>query len=123
MRKLRTHIAAAVVCLALVGLADPALAGTNATARSSDANPGAVGYFHHSGDKLRVCDVQTDGYTAYVGMQYNGRTVMLLEDTTNNGRCVSTTVNVPEGRRVRIQVCLYKNSNFRYCGAWKSATS
>jgi hypothetical protein len=121
--RLRRTIAVVIACVALVGIADPAFAGTNATARSSDSNPGGVGYFNHSGDKLRVCDVQTDGYTAYVGMQYNGRLVMMLEDRSNNGRCPSETVNVPEGGRVRIQVCLYKNGNFRFCGAWRYATA
>jgi hypothetical protein len=116
--------AAAIAFVTLVGLADPAIAGTNARARTRDADPGGEAYFRHSGDKLLVCDIQTDGYTAIAGLQYNGHVVQVLSDSSTNGRCESLSNGwIPEGSTVRVQVCLSRGSSVRFCSSWKSATA
>ena len=123
--RLRRTVATAIACIALIGLADPAVAGTNVRARTRDADPGGEASFRHSGDKLHVCDIQTDGYKAIAALKYNGHVVQVLEDGSTNGRCESLSNGwIPEGSRVRIQVCLIRGSGpTRFCSAWKSATA
>jgi hypothetical protein len=118
-------VVVAIACLVLLGLAAPALAGTNARARTRDADPGGEAYFRSSGDKLLVCDLQTDGYAAIAGLKWNGHVVTVLQDSSTNGRCNSISNGfIPEGSRVRIQVCLNRGSGRpRFCSAWKSATA
>ena len=122
----RLLIATAVAAGGLVvGLADPAFAGTNATVRTTDASPGGVAYFKHAGNKLSVCDVQTDGYTATADVMWNGQPQLWppLEDRTNNGRCVTKSFSrIPENMVVQVQVCLYR-TGYRYCSHYKNATT
>ena len=108
---------------AVFGLADPAFAGTDIHAYSGDANPGGQGYFVSYGDAIKACDVQTDGYTAFAGLMMDGHLVGLVEDTTNNGSCVKLDLELPEGKSVKLQVCLHRNDEFKWCGAWKYGTS
>jgi hypothetical protein len=124
-RTRRRTVAAAIACVVLLGLADPAVAGTNARVRTRDADPGGEAYFRNSGDKLLVCDLQTDGYKAIAGLEYDGHVVQVLDDGSTNGRCESLSNGwIPEGSRVRIQVCLIRGSGpNRFCSAWKSATA
>jgi hypothetical protein len=41
------------------------VAGENARARTTDANPGGEAYWIANGDTLKVCDIQHDGWGAY----------------------------------------------------------
>jgi hypothetical protein len=41
------------------------VAGENARARTTDANPGGEAYWIANGDTLKACDIQHDGWGAY----------------------------------------------------------
>ncbi|MER5972797.1 hypothetical protein ABT112_24205 [Streptomyces sp. NPDC002055] len=103
--------AAAAVLL----VSSPASAGTNAFVKTTDPfNGGAAGY-HASNDTFTVCDNRADGLTAsgHIGWSSRAGSYWIpVTDKSSGNACVRKKLNIPNGLRVSIKICLQGD---RYC--------
>ncbi|MGP4027447.1 hypothetical protein [Actinomadura sp. 3N407] len=122
---LRRILSVGVIGAAAVLLsASPALAGTNVPPTYSTDNLGAGGKFTHKGDVFEICDLRLDGRRAKMSLwsaskpNQGGdvRSHGWLEDTTANGKCVTKTVDITEGRYVFFKISTYNVSEDKYYG-------
>lgn len=86
-----------------------ATAGTNGPVASTD---GSSAQFFHSGDKFKICDIDSDGDSVYVQFHYEGSggDIRLnytggTNGGTNGSGCVMRTYNVGEGKTVFYKSC------------------
>ena len=121
----RTIIGAAVLGVAAV-LVTPAqaFAGTNVPwTKSTDKAPGAKGKFTAKGDVVNVCDIEEDGWAAFVKLsKWSARDSHYIEvdeyHVGGKNRCKPKSYDkyVTEGLKVKIEVCLWKKDKFdKYC--------
>lgn len=111
-----------MVCgLAMGGVAlavNPAFA-ANTFVQTTDDNPGGYAQWTADGDRWDVCDWQEDGLRASGTLTWSGGSKRM--DDANGGSdsspCASQVVNLPEGTKVTIKVCLRDGANgtARYC--------
>lgn len=107
----------------------PVINGTNATAYTTDANPGGRGVFEHYGEHLKACDIQGDGYraVAYLYWVEGGyENLAWIHDADGaNGNCKDNNLSIGEGVGVQLQVCLRDGASGadRWCSTWRSATA
>ncbi|MFF4699962.1 hypothetical protein [Streptomyces chattanoogensis] len=87
---------------------------------SADRPTGAKVYFTESGDKVTVCDIDTDGYKAMVDVSAEtGYWMYRLEDSYNNRRCTSKSAanggpyDLTEGDYYLFTVCIIKTGDTR----------
>ncbi|MEU8929575.1 hypothetical protein AB0D30_06795 [Streptomyces sp. NPDC048409] len=105
-----------VATLALTVSAAPAFAGTDAHAKSVSENCGILGcvtqlhaeaWFYSNGDHWKLCDSDADGDRADMSITWEdsaGNHIMSLEVTGGQGACATGQHNIPEGRKVTIEV-------------------
>jgi hypothetical protein len=118
-RKLLMSAAAAGATVIMA--AGPAWAGENARARTTDANPGGEAYWFHDGDRFRVCDIQSDGWSVE-GQARRSDGFFTPERDGGDPGCDTITIPRPEGSDMDIRVCLYKPSEgLRSCSGWLDA--
>jgi hypothetical protein len=114
---LSTVVAGATLVLA----GGPAWAGQNARARTTDANPGGEAYWFADGDRLRVCDLQHDGWSVE-GQARRSDGFFTFERDGGDAGCDTISWNLSEGADVDIRVCLYKPSvGLANCSGWRDA--
>ena len=111
--KFRLVAAGALTMVALVAGAVPAYAGQDIPPTySSDSGQGAGGKFVSSGDVVHACDLKLDGMRARVELWRSGiGRPGFVEDTQTDGKCVTKTVDVPEGAEVFLRVCRFRASD------------
>ncbi|MFE5326021.1 hypothetical protein ACFRCG_06410 [Embleya sp. NPDC056575] len=109
----KSVLATCTIALSFGGVmvaAPQASAGSNSQKIWSIGNNGASIKFEHNGDKITVCDVKADGKGAW------GRFV--TDDSqrlggaalaNGNGKCSTKSWDVPEGRRVIVEIWLNDN--------------
>ncbi|MFJ5550579.1 hypothetical protein [Streptomyces sp. NPDC093225] len=90
-------------------------AATNVSVKTTDSNPGGAAVFQPDGDHVIVCDLQADGLPA-VGYlrRYDGA---LWSTTTAGGvgTCNQRTIDIPEGQKLTLTVCLIKDGRDVFC--------
>lgn len=108
-------ISAVVASWAMAG---PALA-YDMTWKTTDGDPGGQVYWTEYGDKVKVCDIEEDGYAARAFVHlYNAektsRTYMYYVQAGGDGNCNTASpsdgpvYDLPERRYILISVCLIK---------------
>jgi hypothetical protein len=103
-----------VVCLgATVATATPASATTHKSiswVKTTDGSPGGKANFNNNGDKITVCDVESDGWAVRVRIYANFVNGNEVKDLSHDGNCVSKSFSsIPEGKGVRFEICLTKH--------------
>lgn len=100
----------------------PAFAAKNDYAFTTDAKPGGRANFRASGEYIEACDIQADGYRVKAwAMWIDSRKSwnVPVEDANGSGNdCVSRKIDVPEGKKVTIKVCLQDGAKGtpKFCG-------
>ncbi len=109
-------VAAAAGAAFVMGVG-PAMAGTDAIARTEDAGWGGWAAFVSNGDRLDVCDTRADGKRVRGELLYitsTGSYRRVAEDANGaNNSCASKSGDIPEGTRVTVRVCLKDGPNGR----------
>ncbi|MFJ9561722.1 hypothetical protein ACIRQQ_16975 [Streptomyces fuscichromogenes] len=113
-RRALTGLAATVSALALSTA--PAFAGDDAHAKSISENCGVLGcvtqlhaeaWFYSDGDHWKLCDSDADGDRVDMSVGWDdsaGSHFLTLEVTGGQGACATGQRNIPEGKKVTIQV-------------------
>lgn len=120
MRKL-AFVAAAVA--AIVGLtAGPASASSNYYYYYGGVYR-AYGEFTSNGDHFVVCDMNSDGYGAYLQFRVpsTGRYDGVYDTNGYNQTCGSLNTNIGETRYIEYRICLTNNGSTLWstCGGWQ----
>lgn len=115
--------------VAAMGLGAMMMAATPATAidwdhgpwASTDASPGAKAYFEEHGDRVKICDTDSDSYAALVEV-YEGRNDLVerysIWDSRDDGRCTYADAstdqysNLRENRWHTFRVCKVRPSDW-----------
>jgi hypothetical protein len=115
-----------VLCLgATMVTATPASAGINIDwIKTTDAAPGGKARWIHNGDKLEVCDIESDGWAAQAKIVMTDGEIPWttpLQDGGNDGKCKTASYSsMPEKKEIELTVCLDKSTTGpSYCRtAW-----
>lgn len=102
--------------------ASPAQAADH-TLYTTDGNPGARVEFTANGDVVKLCDIEADGWGAYVFVRdVNTASVRYEIKVGGNGNCVQHDAgdggnyDLTEGHRFEFHICLLKGTmTFDYC--------
>jgi hypothetical protein len=103
--------------------------GVDATANTTDANPGGRGVFENYGEHLKACDIQSDGYraVAYLYWVEDGKEYLAWRHDADgaNGNCLDNNLEIGEGVNVLLRVCLRDGADGTdvFCSAWRGATA
>lgn len=121
MRKGRALAVLSAAFATVLLLPGTSSAGTNSGwVYTSDWDPGGQAAFGHSGDYLKVCDEQADGYNVRVHLfkMSTLADIATLKTTGGYQDCVTVSFasRVPENIRVGIRVSLVKNGNESFHG-------
>ncbi|MFG3253660.1 hypothetical protein [Streptomyces sp. NPDC048172] len=76
-----------------------------------DSSKGVKVYFEEKGDRLKVCDIKSDGKWVMAWVDVQGGKSIYLADTKNDGKCRyskasdSSYYNLPEKKWIEITPC------------------
>ncbi|GEB49154.1 MULTISPECIES: hypothetical protein [Streptomyces] len=127
MRNVLTTAVAGVLGIAgTVGLGGSAhAAGSWVQVMTTDDRPGGLAQFagFSAPEYLMVCDRQGDNWAAFgkLWVRSGGKWVQrkALRDGSHDGKCKRSNINVREGRKVKVKVCLMRGSGsnkvYRHC--------
>jgi hypothetical protein len=125
----RALIVAAAVAATTVGLAAPAWAGQNVSARVTgnnlgdpDAPPWVYAAFHHEGDWLQLVDNCDDLFLGYLQVR-NGaeQKTYYVAKKGESHQCGQRWVNrnFREGRDIGIRACTVRPADPDHCSPWR----
>lgn len=92
-----------------------AWAGTNITVKTTDSRPGGGATFQANRDTVAVCDLQEDGYAAVGYLRRHDGPLWSTTVARGYNKCEENTINIPEGQKVTLTVCLRKAGRDSYC--------
>ncbi|MFF2778697.1 hypothetical protein ACFVU3_27785 [Streptomyces sp. NPDC058052] len=115
--KKRNFAVVGAMAAALVTLSSgTAMAGTNIiNVYTTDSTPGGLGSFVANGDLTQVCDAQEDGLSAVAYLRRWDGPLWKTVTVGGYGNCKSESIDIPEGQRLTLTVCLRKNGADVFC--------
>lgn len=115
--KRRFAVVGAVAAGLFVLSSGNAWAGTNIiSVYTTDSSPGGLGSFVANGDLTQVCDAQADGYAAVAYLRrWDGPLWKTVVANGGSGTCKSESIDIPEGERLTLTICLRKDNKDSFC--------
>ncbi|MEU2659934.1 hypothetical protein ABZ615_32025 [Streptomyces sp. NPDC007325] len=116
MQKRKFAFVGAVAAGLLTVSSGTAMAGTNIiNVYTTDSRPGGGGSFVANGDLTQVCDAQEDGYAAVAYLRRADGPLWKTVVAGGYGTCKSESINIPEGEKLTLTICLRKNGVDSFC--------
>ncbi|MFF0741078.1 hypothetical protein ACFYVL_11830 [Streptomyces sp. NPDC004111] len=93
-----------------------AWAGTNiVNVYTTDYRSGGAGSFVANGDLTQVCDAQEDGFAAVAYLRRSTGPLWKTVVAGGYGTCKSESINIPEGEKLTLTICLRRDGKDSYC--------
>jgi hypothetical protein len=122
---MKSFIAALAIGSLMVAATAALAAKGDVRVATTDADPGGEAYFLHTskGLRLKACDIQKDGHSAWAYASYSKQLQNVTGDVNgSHNSCESNPIKATKGRTVYVKVCLADTDGenvLKFCSPWK----